>query len=370
MEPGRGDVGQTALTLIERGHEVGVSHKWWPETPSRLAEISHAGGLVFWRDRPTATQELSRREKEARDWRRADPFGAWCDDFAPGLVHVKDGQKFIGNMSVILACQHRRIPYVINLRGLDGSAWIEEGPRTRLRDAFLRAKAVFLLSQDNLDILETQLGASVPQARIVDNAFGVTADARPAWPGDDEPWRIACVARLNMRHKGQDLILKMLAQPWWRTRPIKISFWGTDKGSRQHMLDLIEMYGIGNQVEFRGFSDDITDVWREHHALLLPSRFEGNSRAVMEAIVCGRVPIVTKVGRNAEVVDDNETGFLVAAPTVELVDQAMDRAWSRRHDWQAMGERGAGLVRRRFSMTPVADYATLLEEVATGVAGR
>ena len=110
-----------------------------------------------------------------------------------------------------------------------------------------------------------------------------------------------------------------------------------------------------------GFEPNIEGVWSQHHALLLPSRYEGLPLAVVEAMLCGRVCIVTDVGGNAELVEDNESGFVAAAPTVPLLDEAMERAWNRRHEWRQMGQSAARRVRERVSPDPVGDFATELK---------
>ena len=56
-------------------------------------------------------------------------------------------------------------------------------------------------------------------------------------------------------------------------------------------------------------------IWAEHHALVLPSRFEGMPLVVVEAMLCGRPCIVTDVGGNAELIRDGINGFLAKAPT-------------------------------------------------------
>jgi glycosyltransferase involved in cell wall biosynthesis len=115
-----------------------------------------------------------------------------------------------------------------------------------------------------------------------------------------------------------------------------------------------------------GFCNDIDQLWREHHALVLPSRFEGNALAMIEAMLCGRMPIVTDVGRVTELVDDNRSGFIAPAATVQLIDDAMERAWQRRHEWQAMGALAAADIRKRHGLTPPQDFAQAILDAIPG----
>jgi glycosyltransferase involved in cell wall biosynthesis len=262
------------------------------------------------------------------------------------------------------ACRRRTIPYAIHVHAANLVNWIDSGSVERFREAYAHSSGNFFTSEENLDIVETNLAMRLPRARIIDNFFNVRAQASPAWPSAEKSWRLACVGRLNFASKGQDLILKVLSADKWRQRPLRVIFWGEDHGSEQGLRELVALYGLQDKVAHGGYSQDIEALWADHHGLLLTSRFEGSVMVLLEAMRCGRVPIVTKVGRSGHLVEDNHTGFLAAAPTVELVDEALERAWVRRHEWQAMGRLAAASIRERHSNQPVEDYVGILENMA------
>nr|MBA3480629.1 hypothetical protein [Pirellulales bacterium] len=56
-------------------------------------------------------------------------------------------------------------------------------------------------------------------------------------------------------------------------------------------------------------------------------------------------------------VDDNRSGFIAPAATAELIDDALERAWQRRHEWQQMGALAAADIRHRHSLRPSEDFA-------------
>ena len=95
-------------------------------------------------------------------------------------------------------------------------------------------------------------------------------------------------------------------------------------------------------IEFAGFVEDIEQLWTRHHALVLPSRFEGMPLSLVEAMLCGRPSIVTDVAGHRELVRDNVNGFLAKAPTVELLNEAMNRAWENRRAPEGDGRIGRG----------------------------
>jgi glycosyltransferase involved in cell wall biosynthesis len=128
---------------------------------------------------------------------------------------------------------------------------------------------------------------------------------------------------------------------------------------------MAERLGLTN-VEFRGQLDNVEAIWAEHHALVLSSRFEGMPLVVVEAMLCGRPCIATDVGGNRELIRDGVNGFLAKAPTVELLDEAMNRAWENRNRLRAMGEVSARDVRQWVSADPGGDLARELTLLVGG----
>ena len=85
---------------------------------------------------------------------------------------------------------------------------------------------------------------------------------------------------------------------------------------------------------------------------------------LVEAMLSGRVPIVTDVAGNGEVLDDGETGFLACAPTEDALDAAMEHAWQRRAEWRAIGAAAAASIRTLVSPDPGQTFAEKLLRLA------
>ena len=125
------------------------------------------------------------------------------------------------------------------------------------------------------------------------------------------------------------------------------------------------MHGLEEQLEFSGFSESVEAIWEDNHALLLPSRYEGAPLVVIEAMLCNRIAITTDIGRNRELMDDNESGFVALGATVELLDEALERAWQKRQQWQEMGQLAGKHIRERNSDDPVRDFAEDLKKIGS-----
>lgn len=358
---------RTARILAEQGHEVAFNCLKWRTVAALLERLIESGATPHFRSRLRIGRSLRRVLEELR-LVRLRHIG-WLRKTKPDLVvvsfalHTDDPQ-------IASTCRMLGIRYAIVLQAADASSWIAPRSLDNFRTAYAHAEQCFFVSAENRATVEANLAIDLSRAEIVDNPFTVHPDAAPAWPSTDPFWKLACVGRINFAAKSQDLLLRVLRLAKWRARPLKVSLWGTDHGNLDQVRRLIDLYGLQEQVAYAGFAPDIEALWSQHHGLVLPSRYEGNPLAMIEAMLCGRIPIVTNVGRAAELVDDNMSGFVSPAATVELVDEALERAWQRRYDWQTMGQRSARAIRQRHSLRPAEDFAERLLTLAAEVAER
>jgi len=347
---------RTAAALLNDGHEVSFNCGWTPVTPEPLRNLIKAGARPHLRRKRKL--RLGRRLTRVLEKVRLAPprYAGWLRKTNPDLVvislswHLDDPQ--IAN-----TCHSLGVPYVLVLQAAGANNWMTESTLPAFESAYRHARQVYFVSPENRQTLEANLGMDLSHTEIVDNPFAVHRNAAPAWPSNEPYWKLAMVARVHFATKSQDLVLQVLRAAKWRSRPLRVSLWGADAGNLKQFQQLARVYGLADTISHCGFTNDIEALWAEHHALLLPSRIEGNPLALIEAMLCGRVPIVTNVGRAAELIDDNESGFIAPAATVELIDEVLERAWQRRHDWRDIGRRAAHDIRRRHSLTPAEDFA-------------
>jgi glycosyltransferase involved in cell wall biosynthesis len=348
---------RTARVLAERGHEVWVNYPKWPEPPQPLVHLIRSGARIHWRRRPWVGRSVRRVLQKTPIGRFR--FARWLARAKPDLLLISVGFH-TDELLVAETCRALGIRYGILVQAADPNQWIGTRAFEQFHEAYRRADRIFFVSEQNRQILEANLALDLARAEIVDNPFNVRPDARPAWPGTQATWKLACVGRMHFQSKGQDILLRLLCAPKWRNRRLQIVFWGADHGNLHQARRWVDLHGLHRQATFGGFAPNIEALWSQHHGLVLPSRYEGNSLAMLEAMLCGRVPIVTNVGRVAQLVDDNCSGFIAPAATLELVDDALERAWQRRHEWQAIGALSAGNIRDRHSLRPEEDFADCL----------
>jgi glycosyltransferase involved in cell wall biosynthesis len=85
---------------------------------------------------------------------------------------------------------------------------------------------------------------------------------------------------------------------------------------------LVESLQLSGNFRFLGESANPFPVLRDSNVFCLPSRNEGFSNALIEAMGCGLPCVATRVGGNAEALEEGHSGYLVAS---EDADAMADR---------------------------------------------
>ena len=284
----------------------------------------------------------------------------------PDLVVISQGGNHDGWLFA-RACVRLGFPFVLISQKATDQYWPVDQRREHMRTACAAAKHCFFVSEHNLRLTEEHFGMRLESASVVRNPFKVSWEPRRDWPGTDLGYRFACVGRYYPQEKGQDLLIRVLAREKWRGRPVSVTFYGSGHHGAG-LAGMAALHGLEN-VRFGGFTHDIEAIWGSHHALLLPSRAEGLPLVLVEAMLSGRVAIVTDVAGNGEVVEDDVNGFLASAPTEDALDEAMERAWQRRGEWREIGERAAADIRMLVPPDPAATLAEQLVQLAGGRSG-
>jgi glycosyltransferase involved in cell wall biosynthesis len=281
----------------------------------------------------------------------------------PDLVIVSQGGNHDG-YSFAEVCRRLNLPYVIVSHKASELYWPADWQQKTIAAVYRSARACFFVSEHNRRLTEEQLGFPLPHGAVVRNPFLVPWEPRTDWPDDRHELRLACIGRLQPKEKGQDLLLRVLARRRWRDRPLSVTFYG-DGLQRASLERMARNLGLTN-VTFAGFvHDDVPAIWSGHHGLILPSRCEGLPIVLVEAMLSGRVPIVTDVGGNTEVVNDGVTAYVAVAPTEDALDNAMERAWSERHRWREVGSAAAARIRTLIPREPERCFARRLVDLVS-----
>ena len=115
-------------------------------------------------------------------------------------------------------------------------------------------------------------------------------------------------------------------------------------------------------VHLLGFRTDVSDLLPLFDVYVLPSRMEGLSLALLEAMAASLPVVVTRVGGNPEVVVDGVTGLLVEPGEPAPLAAALGALLDDRPARIALGSRGREHVHERFDMARLVDDHVRLYE--------
>ncbi|WP_437812806.1 glycosyltransferase family 4 protein [Sorangium sp. So ce1078] len=188
------------------------------------------------------------------------------------------------------------------------------------------------------------------------------ARARLAVPGSG--YHVGCVARLSPE-KDHATLLAAFA----RLREVRpdahLSLIG-DGPLRPALEQQAARLGLGGAVTFTGTRGDVAELLPAFDVFALASLTEGISLTLIEAAAAGLPIVATRVGGNPEIVEEGETGLLVAPGAPETLAAALE-AVAVREDRAAMGMRGRARVIERFGMDRmIRAYEDLYAEVLGG----
>lgn len=321
-----------AHEALDRGHEVALVLKRWPETPAPVRELQGRGAKVFLR-----SVDLSRKWSRAVEY-LVHPFPSIIR-WGPEAILISEGSLYelMYRNDVRRLLRSLGVPYTVVCQQVYDYQFPigDEASREGLAAFHRGARRVAFVADGNRRLAEHQLATDLPDGRTVRNPTNLDRNEIAPWPPEGVA-RLACVGRLVVNDKGQDLLLECLAGGPWGARPWELRLYGTGQ-DEAYLRKLARRRGIADRVVFVGHTDDIREIWETNHLIVLPSRCEGTPLALVEAMLCGRPSVVTDVGGNVEWVEEGRNGFIAEAPTVRSFGAALGRAWDSRDRWEAMG---------------------------------
>ncbi|HFD32731.1 MAG TPA: glycosyltransferase family 1 protein [Gammaproteobacteria bacterium] len=228
----------------------------------------------------------------------------------------------------LLPGPHRRLPYIVSLRGSDVPHYDIYNKKLKVfhwllkpitKHIWQKALKVVALSEGlKLTALETY-----PTQKIVIIPNGIEADLfKPA----EKPlpitgqFKLILVSRLIER-KGIQHVLQALSE--LNDKSIKLLIVGT--GSYEtHLKELGKTLGLDDTVTFHGFClrTELPKLYNRHDCFILPSMAESFGIVFAEAMACG-LPIIG--GRTGGVPDliKSDNGILVEPGNIEEIKNAI-----------------------------------------------
>lgn len=333
---------ETAAAMREKGHDVMVVIRDWNPPPKFIGAFSRAGIKVT----------LKQDDAEHAAIRR----------FAADLTIISMGDQDEG-LAYFDTLNDADLPYVIvNQLTKQVEYWPLKSEKimARVDQGYQLARKVSFTCRNNHRVMEERLGRKIENAEIHFNPYHLDRNPGTTWPDMGRGPQLAIPSKLLHVHKGQKLIIDLMSKQKWRKRNLTINLFG--EGPDEAEFKQLVMERKLRNIYFHGRVADLMTIWNANHAILMPSFMEGLPIVLVGAMLSGRLPILTDIGGHAEVVENNVSGFIAAKPTVEDIEEALERALERLYEWPEIGEKARQGILDYLPEDPVADFVSKIEQ--------
>jgi glycosyltransferase involved in cell wall biosynthesis len=153
------------------------------------------------------------------------------------------------------------------------------------------------------------------------------------------------------RVKGHDVFIRAAAAVVEQFPKVSFSIAGEvlEPGYFTELQKLVQELKLDNHLRFDGGVTNLRQYLAAADVFVLPSRSEGFSNAIVEAMAASLPVVATNVGGNAEAVKDGISGFLVPSDDPGALSAAILQLLSDPSQARAMGAAGRNLAAERFT---------------------
>jgi glycosyltransferase involved in cell wall biosynthesis len=169
------------------------------------------------------------------------------------------------------------------------------------------------------------------------------SSARQLFAIDSTEFVFGNVGRLH-EQKGHKFLLQAFAK--MRNRAISIVI--GDGNMRDELIALAAKLAISDRVLFLGARADIHEFLSAIDVFVMPSLWEGQPIALLEALAMGKPCIASAVDGIPEIISDGINGYLVNPQDIETLAQLMDDAIENPHLWEKFADLGVSRIDPKF----------------------
>jgi len=120
--------------------------------------------------------------------------------------------------------------------------------------------------------------------------------------------------------------------------------------------------GVGENVLFLGWRQDIKDLLKIIDVVVLPSLWEGLPVSILEAMALSKPIVATNIKGNNELVVHGETGYLVEPGNPQEISSYVLKLLTDQSLAKKMGRLGYTRVKEKFALNKIVQQTSLLYE--------
>lgn len=247
----------------------------------------------------------------------------------------------------ILKLKKHRLPYLFANHFADQIQAVSGGVRE------------FCISEEGLDPNKV---VTVPNGVDLERIDAAPCADRSQTLGLDRTTPLIVTTANPRAVKGIDVLIRAIAIVRTEAPDAKFIVIGGagDESYLRGLRDLAREFMVSDNIRFLGSRDDVFSILKMADLFCLPSRSEGLSNALLEAMSCRLPCVATDVGGNSEVVVDGRSGFLVPSERPDILAARILTLLGDRDVMKRMGEAGRQIVQEKFTVQHMADRLTLL----------
>ncbi len=268
----------------------------------------------------------------------------------------------------VVAARLAGVPYVVHgEHGTMSTGWRHTVVQNLV---WRRVDRVLAVSQQLASRMADVTGFPLSRIHVLPNGLDVSrfdrgdaATARMLLGLRAESFVIGTVGRL-VPVKDQDSLIAAVAIARAALPNLELVIVG-DGPLRSQLTARAEALGLAGVVRFAGHRSDVEAAFPAMDLFVLSSLSEGLSNTIMEAMASGVPVVATRVGGNAELIDDGVNGRLVASQSPPELARALVELGQDREKRQEIARAGRARVLERFSLeSMISGYTRVYRDVA------
>jgi glycosyltransferase involved in cell wall biosynthesis len=164
--------------------------------------------------------------------------------------------------------------------------------------------------------------------------------------------------------KGVDFLVRSFSKVAGR-RDCQLIIIG-DGPEREYLLQLLDNSCRDASVHLLTSTDDVAGYLNASDLFILPSRFEGLSNSLLEAMACALPVISTRVGGSTDIIEQGSNGLLIDTDNEEEVHSAIARVFDDPDLAVRLGKKARETVEGQHDLSSVADrYVMVYKKLGT-----